>query len=365
VTGSSAAERPPHAARRAGRTVTGGSCSFEQRARQPPAPGNDSPVRLMLGRMVDAEQLLRRARRPLVIGMGGGGDIVGALATAEFARLYDGANPVLGGLSWERRPIDPVPGPRTAHEIEAAEQLAPGVLLAGPRTSVRGREVVFAEARMARLLGQPTVLLTLEGGPQAIAAGLAGAGRRLGADAFVFVDVGGDVLAEGGERGLRSPLCDALTLAAANRLLRAGETVLVGVFGAGCDAELTPAEVLARLAAVAGAGGLCGMRGLTDAVARKLEQAIAVIPTEASALAVRAFRGAVGRVAIRGGSCEAEVSPLAACTFFLDVAVTVRTCGRLAGVVDRARTVEQASRALNRVGVRTELDLERAGVAPL
>jgi hypothetical protein len=32
--------------------------------------------------------------------MGGGGDVVGALATAEFARRYDGAAPILGGLTW-------------------------------------------------------------------------------------------------------------------------------------------------------------------------------------------------------------------------------------------------------------------------
>src|SRR5579871_3667429 len=159
--------------------------------------------------MIDAEPTLRSARRPLVIGMGGGGDVVGALATAEFARLYDGADPVLGGLAWERRPIDPVPGARTTSEIEGADEVAPGVLMAGPRTRVRERGVLFAESRMAGLLGQPTVLLTLEGGVAAIAAGLRSAARELGADMFVFVDVGGDVLAQGQEPGLRSPLCDA------------------------------------------------------------------------------------------------------------------------------------------------------------
>src|SRR5205085_11573733 len=100
--------------------------------------------------MRDAEVLLRRARRPLVVGMGGGGDVVGALATAEFARLYDGAEPVLGGLTWERRPIDPVPGPRTSEEIVDAEELARGIVLAGARTRVRDREVYFAESRMAQ-----------------------------------------------------------------------------------------------------------------------------------------------------------------------------------------------------------------------
>src|SRR6516164_9095621 len=100
--------------------------------------------------MRDAELLLRGCRRPLVIGMGGGGDVVGALATAESARVYDGAKPVLGGVSWERRPIDPAPGPRTSEEIEHAEEIAPGVLFAGPDTRVRDSGVEFAESRMAR-----------------------------------------------------------------------------------------------------------------------------------------------------------------------------------------------------------------------
>ena len=78
---------------------------------------------------------------------------------------------------------------------------------------------------------------------------------ELDVDLVVFVDVGGDVLAEGAEPGLRSPLCDAVMLAVAGRLARAGRPVLIGVFGTGCDAELTTAEVLTRLAA------RCGRRG--------------------------------------------------------------------------------------------------------
>jgi hypothetical protein len=50
--------------------------------------------------VIDAEALISAARRPLVVGMGGGGDVVGALATAEACRIYHGAAPVLGGVCW-------------------------------------------------------------------------------------------------------------------------------------------------------------------------------------------------------------------------------------------------------------------------
>jgi hypothetical protein len=308
--------------------------------------------------MSDAELLLRRCRRPLVIGMGGGGDVVGALATAEFCRLYDGAEPIVGGVTWERRPIDPVPGPRAAAEIVDAKELAPGVLIAHSRTRVRDRDVFFAESRMAEFLGEQTVLIDIHAGAGAVARELGHAAERLERDLIVFVDVGGDLLAQGDEPGLRSPLCDAVMLAAAARMADAGHPVLAAIFGIGCDAELTATEVFARISDVAAGGGLCGARGLTEPVVQRLEGAMELVPTEASAQAVRAFRGDSGRVTIRGGARTLELTPAAALTYYLDVAVTVRVAGRLARAVDDAESLAQASEALNALGVRTELDLE-------
>lgn len=309
--------------------------------------------------MIDAERVLRSSKRPLVIGMGGGGDIVGALATAEFSRLYDGSKPVLGGLAWERRPIDPLPGPRSTDEIEHAEEVAPGILLAGAQTRVRERHIRFAESRMAEFLGEQTVLVTLEDGPAAIASGLAQAGAVLGADLYVFIDVGGDVLAQGHEPGLRSPLGDSMMLAAAARLQRSGRSVLGGVFGLGCDGELTPAEVIAELSQLAGSGGFCGARGLTDAVARRVEEAVGLVPTEASDHAVRAFRSAAERASIRGGARSFDRAAPASVTFFFDVEVAYKERGLLAQAVNEAGSVEEANDALRAIGVRSELELER------
>jgi hypothetical protein len=306
--------------------------------------------------MTDSELLLSTARRPLVLGIGGGGDVVGALATAELCRAQ-GAEPVVGGVTWERRPIDPVPGPRAEGEIEGARPLAPGVLAATGATRVRDSGVVFAESRMAELLGEETVLVDATLGPAALADGLTAAAVELGADLIVFLDVGGDALAHGDEPGLASPLCDALMLAAAARIQ--GLPVLGAVFGVGCDGELTPAEVLDRLAEVAAAGGFAGARGLTPAIAARLQEAVEAVPTEASAQALRCFHGETGQATIRRGRRTVELSPVGALTFYFDVTAAVGSAARLAAAVADAGDLDHANEILRSRGIRTELDYER------
>ena len=318
--------------------------------------------RAWLERGIDAHALMAASERPLVLGIGGGGDAVGALATAELCRLRHGARPVLGGVSWERRPIDPQPGPRAEEEIEGARRIAPAVLAAGPATRVRGSGVRFAESRLAELLGEETVLVTVGRGPAVVAEGLLTAMRELGCDLAIFIDVGGDVVAQGAEPGLASPLCDAVMLAAAARLQRAGgPPVLAGVFGAGCDGELTPSEVSARLDVVREAGGLATPppARIEPEIAGRLEQAVAAVPTEASAMALRAYRGETGTFTIRSGRRTVELTRQAEETWFFDPEIAIRSAAPLAATVLDAPDLEGANDALHALGVATELDLER------
>ncbi len=182
----------------------------------------------------------------------------------------------------------------------------------------------------------------------------------------MFADVGGDVLAHGHEAGLGSPLCDAVMLAAAVRIERDGYDVLGAIFGPGCDGELTLAEVSDRLADVARAGGLAGARGLTPPIAERLEAAIEQVPTEASAQAVRGFRGAAGPTTIRGGRRTLELMPAVALTVYFDVTVAFEATALLARAVYDAGSLEEANEILRGMGVRSELDweLEMAEQAP-
>jgi hypothetical protein len=301
-----------------------------------------------------------------VLGIGGGGDVVGALATARLCQAF-GAEFVIGGVAWERWPIDPHPGPRTQAEIRGGRRLSESVVLASEQTTTPAG-TPFSEARMAGFLCSETVLVDIGGGAVATGAGLAEAAERLGCDLLVAVDVGGDALAHGDEDGLASPLCDAVMLAAVVRAA-ARIPVLGGVYGPGCDGELTPAQVLERIAVLASVGALRGSWGLTPAVCEQIEAAAHVVPTEASMMGVRCARGETGTAEIRGGLRTVELTPAGAITFYFDPRVALEA-GELplAAAVRESASLEQAQQSLSRLGVRTELDLERArarGADPL
>ncbi len=209
---------------------------------------------------------------------------------------------------------------------------------------------------MARHLGEPVALIDPNPGPRAVAHGLEAAARRLGCDAIVLVDVGGDVLGHGDEPGLASPLCDAVMLAAARTL---SLPAVGAIFGPGCDGELQPAEVLERIAEVAAAGGLLGAWGLTPTATARLAAAVQEVPTEASAQAIRCARGELGRSPMRGGRRHVELSPLGAVTFFFDPGAAMASAARLATAVKDTTSLAEAEDVLRARGIRTELAYEQ------
>jgi hypothetical protein len=306
----------------------------------------------------------------LLLGMGGGGDVVGALALTEVVEAHDmrgraSARPdsrwVLGGVAWERSPIDPRPGPRSLDELRGGEPCGSAAVLASGET-VTTDGIALSESRMAGHLGRPTLLLDITRGARATAIGIGEAAAELECDLVVMVDVGGDVLAHGNERGLASPLCDAIMLAAALELTETDThpDALVAVYGPGCDGELTPAEVLERVGELGGAGALLGAWSLTPSACELVTDAARVVPTEASVQAVRCARGERGTATIRSGRRTVELTPLGALTLLFDPAVAPGSALPLAHAVRDADDIEQARGALEAIGVGTELDLERA-----
>ena len=304
--------------------------------------------------------MIQRAERALVLGIGGGGDVVGALAVARLCESL-GTEFELGGVAWERFAIDPHPGPRPLDQLEGGRPIAAGAMLADASTrAVDGAAV--SEAAMAAHLGRDTVLIDVSAGPATAADGVAAAAAELGCDLALYVDVGGDAIARGTEPGLASPLCDAVMLAAAD-LAADRVAPLGGVFGAGCDGELTIGEVMARVADLATAGCWLGAWGMPPDVARELEDSARVVPTEASLQAVRCALGETGDVPIREGRRHVRLDPVGALTFFFEPRGAVERVLPLARTVRGATGLEAAHEALRALGISSELAYERERAA--
>jgi hypothetical protein len=306
--------------------------------------------------MQSLEAIIRSASRALVIGVGGGGDVVGAFAVARFLE-FCGLEFLLGGLSWERSVYDPIPGPRKLCETRNVRALHEFAWMANAETQTM-TGVYYAESRMAAALAQEVLLLDINGGVPGVMNGIETAMRELQADLLVGIDVGGDSLAEGHEPGLRSPLADSIMLAAFAELEKRGRRTLWGVFGYGSDGELTVDEIEFALSRIGAAGGLLGGWSLTPQIAAELERIIQTVPTEASAIPLRCLSGAWGKQKIRGGERSVKLTPLTALTFFVSTSVVFETLSRPARAVQHSGSLSEANDALHALGIRTELDLE-------
>ncbi|MGH2986745.1 MAG: DUF1152 domain-containing protein [Solirubrobacterales bacterium] len=293
-----------------------------------------------------------------MLGIGGGGDVVGALAIARHCEQL-GTPFALGGVAWERLVVDPVPGPRPASEIVGGEPLGRCAVLAGPDTATP-EGVRFSESHVAAHLDAPTVLIDITEGPGGVADGICSAAERLGCDLVVYADVGGDAIAAGDEPGLGSPLCDAVMLAGGLRLADRLDAVMA-VLGPGCDGELELDEVLGRVAALAAAGAWIGTSSVGSAVADELEAAAAATATEASMQVVLCARGVTGTAEIRGGRRRVALGPLGAVAFHFDLATAAADLPLTQAMLG-AGDLQAARDALVRLGARTELDYELAGI---
>ncbi|MGW6917184.1 DUF1152 domain-containing protein [Kitasatospora sp. NPDC054939] len=222
----------------------------------------------------------------IVIAAGGGGDPIAA-AMVRTA-LYGPADPaLLLTYSWERLTVDPLPGPRGRADFAGLRSPRPHLDLVTPATATVGA-AGSSLPRLSGELGGALGLLDPYDGAAGLARTIAAAAEHCGADRVDVVDVGGDILAAGDEPTLRSPLGDALVLAACARTRLATD---VWVAGPALDRELPEEQLFARLPPSAFA--------LTAEHVRPVDAVFGWHPSEASALLAAAARGVRGVCGIR------------------------------------------------------------------
>jgi hypothetical protein len=180
----------------------------------------------------------------LIVAAGGGGDAVAA-AMLDAALHGDGERAVILTYAWDRLIVDPVPGPRSSANFAGLRQLTPSVF----EVPADARPIEPAGSTLPRLaaeLPHTFALLDPHHGAEGMARQLDELIAELSPESIDVLDVGGDILARGDEPTLKSPLGDALTLAAVARI---GADVRLLVAGPGLDGEIPPPDLRERLGA--------------------------------------------------------------------------------------------------------------------
>ena len=301
------------------------------------------------------EEVAKRARKALVIGIGGGGDVIGCIPTASYLSMF-GTDTLLGGLTWERRVVDPRPGPRQIDELENITRVCEGVALANPQTRTR-YGTTFTESAASSILGREVLLLDISGGVGGTVRALDRAMEKLGIDLVVGIDVGGDSLARGDEPGIQSPLADGIMVAT---LAKLKVPSVLGVIGYGSDGELTLEELNRNIAELAARGALLGARGATPRDLELMERIASASATEASRLVVEAGRGKYGAYSIRAGKRSVYLTPCALVTFYFSP-WHVFEFSRVSKLVAETHSLREADTILRSHGYCTELYFEEGG----
>ncbi|WP_369024054.1 DUF1152 domain-containing protein [Nocardia cyriacigeorgica] len=180
--------------------------------------------------------------KAIAVAAGGGGDVVSASVLAAKLRHRFDVVAVMS-YSWDRLIVDPIPGPRCVDDFDGLVRHHDLVAEVTEATRLRGAGWSTLPP-LVPYLAHPLLLVDPTNGALGVAAQFRAASRIFDAEALILVDIGGDILAEGHEDGLRSPLADSLMLAAATQADLALHLLVAGI---GLDGELTRDELRALL----------------------------------------------------------------------------------------------------------------------
>lgn len=222
----------------------------------------------------------------LIVAAGGGGDAVAAAMLD--AALYGGQDrAVILTYAWDRLLIDPVPGPRGPANFTGLRQLTPSVYTvpAGARPIAPAGSTL---PRLAAELPHTFALIDPHHGVQGMTRQIEELITELSPETVDVLDVGGDILARGDEPTLKSPLGDALTLAACAQV---NADIRLLIAGPGLDGEIPAEDLRDRM----------GPR-IHTLTAEQVEPISAVLewhPSEATAMLAATARGVRGLCEVR------------------------------------------------------------------
>jgi hypothetical protein len=287
--------------------------------------------------------------RPLIVALGGGGDVITATARARDC------GGIAASLVWEKLAVDPEPGPRGPAELAGMTSIGTLAGLASPKTRFR-HGALTTQAIMAGVFEEvPQVVLDSSLGVRGLVQALRDTCDHFGVTEVQGIDVGGDVLSTGPLPTVTSPLIDALLTTAVWKI---ESRARVTVFGLGLDGEIPEERLWNAVENDLASGFVVGLNTLSLASMREVVKLLdqRLIGSEVSSLLARAHLGMSGRVLLRDGGLRTTVSPASMIGFVYSADHLVRNVNPACLAVQDCEDLEAASKCLLLSGYRTELE---------
>lgn len=290
-----------------------------------------------------------KTKKALLIGIGGGGDIIQCIPIHNYLRLLGVEEIFMGGVSCEWWPFDTegkyaysvAPTVYEVEELNEAEIVAPQIARVNEDTNYRGRGI--AEGKVAGVFGQDTYVLSVKNGVKNLARGINQFIKDEGIDLVVGMDAGSDSMYSG-ERELtqpRTPLVDFITLASLTQL---NVPVVYGLAGYGCDGEVEDVDLENNVSIIMKNNGFLGAYGLTQQDVADMDKACAEFPDPVEGWPAVAARGEFGPQNMKlmdVWGVTVNLRPLTAVSLFFDPQVVVGEVARYAGeMVDTTSLTE-------------------------
>ena len=292
----------------------------------------------------------------LLVAAGGGGDALASLLLSR--QLGTGSKvPVVASYSWDRRILDPLPGPRSISDFEGVRQLTPHNVEVTASSRLRSGGQSTLSLLAGTIAAARFVLLDPHSGAVGMRRQIMELIQRFSFESVILVDVGGDLVATGSEDELRSPLADALALAS---LADLPAPVHVAVAGPGLDGELSPSYVRSRCTSLGGnlSAHLDGFH------VEPYFSALAEHPSEATTLLAAAALGIVGKAEIRDNADTVTIANASAEIYVLSGSDAFAG-NKLAQELTATRSLAAAEAATLALCGRCELDYERQKAAAM
>ncbi|WP_346297631.1 DUF1152 domain-containing protein [Geoglobus acetivorans] len=286
-----------------------------------------------------------KAEKALLIGIGGGGDVISTIYVKNFLEKF-GVECICGGVVWERYRRDRKVGPRSLDEIEGVKRISR--TLGYVSGSERLGSITPIVSQVADFLKERVLAVSITEGVVTLRNDLQEFINASGIDIVFGVDAGGDSLARGNERGLTSPLADSVMLSALSDL-----NSILAVVGFGSDGELSKRELEAYLSDLHSA--VYGV-SIVD-VSNEIIEFLKNVESEASKIPAIARNGYFGKYNF-WGELELEISILNSLIFYLNLK-EVYMRSPMARAIYSTESIVEANEILNRMGIKTEYDLEK------